>query len=1495
MKAVLVLLVWTAAEECGLLDPVRLYIGSPANFEDGSNCQPFASLASALAALPVSGGTLILQPLPVPYPANELTIHSNVTIEGSGNSLEIASSFVVTSTGQLLLTNTALYLTSTGGFQIQGRAVLLRVAVSVDGGTFVQLVGDWELVDSRLTARSGNLVEMLAFGANVTFRNSTLEGFSTGISFKPAANSLNPNSISSILLQNCTFSRFARGVEISADFAGVQEGLSQLNISNSRFSDFSATAVSGNFSSWSLFIANSRYERGISGVNVALNDQQHSIQLVSFSDLAQGVVVSYLGHSISIEMCSFERSLQGVRVDSGAQTAWIAIISSQFDRIGGVSVTGAAISAQKIGRLTVSGSKIINSSAKTGTGVYCDSVVLVDVSDCQFFNLSSSLRTVFDIVNCDFRVKNSSLLQITAGESIATVRGYAYSNYTAITARNLRSEKYIFHSVSSTTFLRDSLIEDCGSAGSFLLPGSSLSNYVQNSVFRNVTFESAFLGNLGGVTVYFQNVIIQAKAGSNILSTNSGPLVSFQNCRITGQMAVLLGGEGPPVKTVVSNCVFENLKVASVFAARSTTLEVYNSTFRNIEISEAQLSPLSTNSLLLSNVSASGIAGQFLHSMQCSMVISLLTVWNCSVPQSSSFISAVQSSLDVSRSAFTNVSLGQGSVLLRMGLQSTSLFASTEFRDIDANSSLALILIEQSDITLKEVSVSFVSTSIVSALSSAISVLSSQFSDIGQVEFPHFDGGVLNGLQSLSVFVSNCTFTRVKSRNGGALYITYSNPNKATLLRVLKPEGYVEIHNSTFTSCQSSGDGAGLYLAQAAASLIDLKFRENAAGGNGGAVAFYCRPNDYQFACFYYVNRTEFVNNSAQSGGGAIKYDKIQPLLTNISSFGNSAVYGDFLASYPVELREISHSKSTLLAGESGIQRLNPISVGLYDALGQLVLSDSLTKGVLRTLNRSTHVSGLTTIRAYKGVYRFGGLTFTDSPGTVISLQISSEGIDYVSPDSNTGLLSLPLDQQVALRSCGLGEIVQSSTCQICAIGTFSFNTSDTVCKSCPKGLTCYGGANTTVEKDYWRVSNTSERLLACPVRDICVGGNTADCASGHEGRLCTSCKPRYFRFGSFLCLECGSKAWGIGKGVLVLLGTGVFFSILIICSVRNSNSKKSALIIHLRIFLNYTQVTVLMSSLQVKWPDALLSFFEGLKFTGNATQFAFSNECITGDYDMRYAYQKVVAVAVIPMLLLFLVLLVWGAVGLIRKKRDYLRVHFMCSAVVLLLSMQPIVLQVSLQMYSCVEVEIGTSWLLHDMEVACWQGAHLTFAFGVALPAMLIWSVGTPLLLWGLLFKQRQSLRLPDNLRRIGFLYAGYRPSFYFWEFLVVLRKSLMAIVANTGVSAASTTQMQLAILVLWTFLLAHSKASPFDTVRFNRTEFLSLFASLVTVVAGSLYLSKLKEQTAAYYSLLVLVFVANAAFLCTWLAFFLFYLFRDSFISKWLLRRAKSGLIAN
>ena len=185
-------------------------------------------------------------------------------------------------------------------------------------------------------------------------------------------------------------------------------------------------------------------------------------------------------------------------------------------------------------------------------------------------------------------------------------------------------------------------------------------------------------------------------------------------------------------------------------------------------------------------------------------------------------------------------------------------------------------------------------------------------------------------------------------------------------------------------------------------------------------------------------------------------------------------------------------------------------------------------------------------------------------------------------------------------------------------------------------------------------------------------------------------------------------------------------------------------------------------------------------------------------------------------------------------------------------------------------------------MTVSCWEGEHTKFAFGVALPAMLIWSVFVPLFMWVYMYRHRKQLNTVRALRSIGFLYSGYRRELYYWEFIVVLRKSLMVFVANILGTLTVEVQAATAIAVLWFFLMVEAKAFPFETKRFNRTEYFSLMANLITVFGGTLYLSSLRLSPGATVVLLVVVLGVNGVFLGYWVWLFVLYLMQLLSVSK-------------
>ena len=1452
---------------------------------DGSDCNPFASIAAAIAALTPSGGTALIEPRSDSWTIGGLTIFSAVTLNAQGSHFLLDSSSDIKEDASLFLLDCSVETALGASFNVSGSLSIQRCTLHTITSDFALVFGVLEVRSSHLTDSSGLLASMQSFGASVSLLSSDFSNFPTLLAFEPGPTSSTPDSPSSVLIRDCTLSNFQTSIRVNIDrtiFSGTYLGESKLTLETSTFQNFNL-GVSGSLYFWTVSVSKCVFQQGYMALELALNDRDHVVASSTFRNLQLAANITNLVSTVSFAGCTFTLSGHSLMLAQGTATSWFSATECTFYDIGNSTSVGSAIFAQNAGKVSLRNSNVTNARAKKGGAVAAHSSVLMEVTGCYLANLSASDGAVMDIEYSNVNIQGTEVVGATAEGSVFYVYEQV-TNYKELTVRRSYGAAYFFFAFESATVLSEVFVEDSGTQGQFMiLAVSTIPCYVYNSVFRNVSFGNAFVLPYAAQIYHYSNITVHvsSEVPSDTLFSNFGTLVNITKSTFSGTMQTVLGGVGPAGVTIMTDCVFTDLQVVTLFAPGSAVLQISNTVIRNSRVSDAKASPLSTTPVLMSNVSLSNITGQFLSSTQSTLTFVRFTASNCTVPADFNFIDAVQSQMSFAFAAFDSVTLASSSALISATLQSSVSVSSSSFVQISASGDAGILVVEQSAGTFDLVQASYLTSSFIAAVESSLSITNSAFTDIGQVPNPNFDGGIVNTLQMLGVTLTNCNFTRVQARNGGVAYISYTNPNKASIRRQMGSQGYVTVSLCRFTSCQSTEDGAGLYLSYTTATVSDTHFTGNVAGQNGGALALYCDPYVLQFTCWYYINRTDFSDNTAGAGGGAVKYDKIKPVMTNSTRSNNTALYGSFLAAFPVELRVMQGSAATkppVLAGESGSPWNAPLRVGLFDELQQLVVASSSDgnslHGTLAVSNKTTLVSGLQTVQVEDGICSFASLSITDAPGSLVNLRLTSDSIDYAHVNPNTQVFSAELSINMILRACVAGEIIKNSVCDMCVAGTYSFNTSDTVCKSCPRGLTCRGGANTIVSRDYWRPDNTSELLLDCYARDICLGGNEADCDTGYGGKLCTFCNSGYFRYGNFFCLPCGSTVWGIFRGVLVLAGTALFLIIMILGNLRNTAKRKSNLSIHFRIFLNYNQVTMLMSSFQIKWPVDLVSFFEGLKMTGNASQFAFSNECLTGEASMNYIYQKVLLVAFIPIILISLAVVIWGIVSLIRRRTEYLRVHVLCSVIVLLLSMQPIVLQSSLQMYPCVEVEPGSTWLLHDMHIACWEGDHRLFAFAVALPSILIWCILTPFIFWLLLFRQRYNLSDQLNVRRIGFLYSGYHQHFYYWEFVVVLRKSLMVIVANLMVTTQSKVQSQVAISVLWFFVILQYKEMPFETRRFNRTEFLSLFSSLVTVICGALYLSDLHAQKGAYYALLVIVFFTNSLYLFVWLVLLTVYL---------------------
>ena len=95
-------------------------------------------------------------------------------------------------------------------------------------------------------------------------------------------------------------------------------------------------------------------------------------------------------------------------------------------------------------------------------------------------------------------------------------------------------------------------------------------------------------------------------------------------------------------------------------------------------------------------------------------------------------------------------------------------------------------------------------------------------------------------------------------------------------------------------------------------------------------------------------------------------------------------------------------------------------------------------------------------------------------------------------------------------------------------------------------------------------------------------------------------------------------------------------------------------------------------------------------------------------------------------------------------------------TVIVVLFLIHPTVVKVMLSVFSCTRIEEDW-WLTDELNIRCWDDEHVSYGLRVALPALLGWGIGMPVVCLVLLFKHKKRLGEQEIKLKYGFLYLGY------------------------------------------------------------------------------------------------------------------------------------------
>ena len=85
-----------------------------------------------------------------------------------------------------------------------------------------------------------------------------------------------------------------------------------------------------------------------------------------------------------------------------------------------------------------------------------------------------------------------------------------------------------------------------------------------------------------------------------------------------------------------------------------------------------------------------------------------------------------------------------------------------------------------------------------------------------------------------------------------------------------------------------------------------------------------------------------------------------------------------------------------------------------------------------------------------------------------------------------------------------------------------------------------------------------------------------------------------------------------------------------------------------------------------------------------------------------------------------------------------------------------------------------------------------------VSLPTLIVWGLVFPVISLVLLVRNRRKLTAEETKLKYGFLYIGYSPKSYYWEFVIMYRKILIAFISVFLSSVSISIQGLLAFLIL-------------------------------------------------------------------------------------------------
>ena len=495
------------------------------------------------------------------------------------------------------------------------------------------------------------------------------------------------------------------------------------------------------------------------------------------------------------------------------------------------------------------------------------------------------------------------------------------------------------------------------------------------------------------------------------------------------------------------------------------------------------------------------------------------------------------------------------------------------------------------------------------------------------------------------------------------------------------------------------------------------------------------------------------------------------------------------------------------------------------------------------------------------GVYNVTGLYLIADPNSNQKLLLRAYGIDVSIPVVRTFLYELlgvdlttvyELPMGIGLRPWLSGEgLRESGACYTCPKGTYLLvvPTTPTDWLTCNTERSIWlGGAQIGPKPGYWRNSNTTDVFQVWYKSSAWLGMTAptynpkGDCDTGYYGTLWQGCLPGYTRSGNDGWAACPNTILNLLKtsGIFIAWIIGIA---IMVRSLIKSALKSSPTSIYLKILFNHIQLMSITSSFNFQWPSSIVSFFSYVTPISNASDNLISTDCLfdfrskssvditantAPSSEIRTQQINLITYWILPWVVAFFVIVTFAVILKLYKKMIDLNSRFVTTYIFIIFMVFPSITQKMVDQFNC-QYYNNEYRLRKDLQVYCYVGYQLYFTLGVALPGLLIYSIGIPAGVLYLMRLDKDKLETINVKQKFGFLINGYKRKFFYWEIILMYRKVLMIFISVFLNGIGLIVQALVMLIVLVIFIQINNLKRPFADRALNEIENFSLMTATV------------------------------------------------------------------